>query len=146
MKNGWVVSRPRVPQAVAKATAAAAKNPQRFRERRSPKGGELGAPGAWLKQTRGAVEAFRALKRELPWLKESHRVVVEMAAQLRAQLEHGQRVNNVTVSLGLQGRQELRRLMSVLGATPADESRIQVPDDGEADPDEEFFTPAARPN
>ena len=129
------MSRPRVPQAVAKATAAAAKNPQRFRERRSPKAGELGAAGAWLKRTPGAVAAFNALKRELPWLKESHRVVVEMAAQLRALLASKE-------GLGLAGRQELRRLMSVLGATPADESRVNIADGDEEDPDEEHFKPA----
>jgi hypothetical protein len=136
-----------VPKAVAEFTGAAAKNPQRHGERRSPETGELGAPGAWLKMTRGGVEAFRALKRELPWLKESHRVVVEMAAQLRAQMQQGQH------GLGLQGRQELRRLMSVLGATPADESRVGWTGDDEEDPDEAAFDaasasarPPAKPN
>jgi hypothetical protein len=126
------MSRPRVPAAKAKVTAAAAKNPQRHRGRKAAGGAALGKPSPWL--SRGGRTAFASFKRELPWLKESHRVIVELASHLRGHLIEPPHL------LGLQGMQELRRCLGALGATPADESKVTLPDDDAEDPEEAFFS------
>ena len=126
--------RTRLPVAAAKVTGAAAKNPQRHRGRKAAKGGELGKPSAWLKLHPGAIKAYAAFKRELPWLKESHRAIVEIASQLR-----GRQITPGEI-LGLPGMQELRRCLAVLGATPADESKVAQADGDEEDPEEALFS------
>ena len=107
------------------------KNPQRHRDRKAHSGEPLGAPSMWLSVY--GKRAFLAFKRELFWLKESHRLVVELGADLRGKLMDPMEV------LGLPGRQELRRILAQLGATPADESKVTLPDEEEEDPDEAFF-------
>lgn len=81
--------------------------------------------------------AFERFRRELPWLKESHRMLVEMAATLRARVQ---------IAPALKDMQELRRMLGQLGATPADESKVAHAEE-EEDPDEAFFAASGgRPN
>ena len=128
--------RARTPVAKAKAAGADVKNPQRHRDRGQAKGvAELGKPSAGLGEY--AKRAFELFRRELPWLKESHRVIVELAATYRG------RMLDPEDHISLQAAQELRRCLAQLGATPADESRVMLPDDGDQDEDEAFFS--ARP-
>jgi hypothetical protein len=128
------MARPRTPVAKAKATAADVKNPGRHKGRAAPKGvAPLGAAPIWLGHY--GMKAFQAFKRELPWLKESHRVLVELAAGYRGVMMNP----DPEVRLGLQSAQELRRCLAQLGATPADESKVSLPDGGEEDPDDAFF-------
>lgn len=131
------MARARTPVAKAKAVAADVKNPQRHKKRRTPAGpAALGGPSAWLKLYE--KRAFEMFRRELPWLKESHRLLVEMASTYRARL-----FDPEATPLGLQAAQELRRCLAQLGATPADESKVNVPDGGEEDPEEAHFKPPA---
>jgi hypothetical protein len=124
--------RPRIPVKVAKVTGAAAKNPKRHASRAAPKGVPmLGKASPWLDPW--GVRAFEAFRRELPWLKESHRLLVEIAAHLRGRLMNPEEI------LGLAGMQELRRCLAQLGATPADESKVTLPDAGDQDPDDHLF-------
>lgn len=127
------MARPRTPVAKAKATAADVKNPGRHRSRKAPKGqAALGGPSAWLSLY--GKRAFEAFKRELPWLKESHRLLVELGAQTRGKL-----MDPEVDVVGLQERQELRRILAQLGATPADESKVNIPDAGDDEPEEALF-------
>lgn len=80
------------------------------------------------------AEAWRQFARELPWLNESHRALMEITVTIRARVISGQDV-------GIQALNLLRLCLGQLGATPVDASKITVPDDGEEDPDEEFFRP-----
>ena len=131
------MARARTPVAVAKATGAAAKNPQRHRGRAAPAGvAMLGAPSAYLEAHER--EAFKRFKKELPWLKESHRLLVELGARLRGCLMHPDLEKR---GLSLQGSQELRRICAQLGATPADESKVNHGDGGDQDPDDGYFAP-----
>lgn len=135
------MARPRTPVAKAKATAADVKNPGRHKDRTAPTGGAtLGAAPKWLGYY--GMQAFHAFKRELPWLKESHRVLVELASCYRARMLNP----DPEVVLSLPAAQELRRCLAQLGATPADESKVTLPDGGEEDPEEAFFRqpPAAK--
>jgi hypothetical protein len=104
-----------------------------------PKGHSLGGPSHHL--TLYEWRAFERFRAELPWLKESHRALVELAAMLRGQL-----LDPEFPGLNLKTMQELRRCLGQLGATPADESRIPHGDE-EEDPDEAFFASGGgRPN
>jgi hypothetical protein len=130
-----MMARARTPVAKAKATAADVKNPGRHKNRRAPRGvAALGAAPMWLGPS--GMKAFQAFKRELPWLKESHRVLVELASIYRGRMIDP---DPEKVPLGLQAAQELRRCLAQLGATPADESKVTLPDDGEEDPEAALF-------
>lgn len=132
------MARPRTPVAKAQASGAAVKNPGRHKDRAAPKGiAVLGTAPSWMSPLQ--KKAWTSIVRELPWLKESHRMLVMMATLLRAELETG------TISMAKM--QELRRCLAQLGATPADESRVSLPDD-EEDEDAAFFAPppGGKPN
>jgi len=118
-----MAGRPRLPEAVAKATGAAAKNPQRFRERKEPKVAKLGPPPARLSEAE--AEAWNTLADEIPWLSASDRQVVSIAARLIA------RFNADDLTIG--GMTELRQIMTQLGATPAARSKVHAPDDKDDD-------------
>lgn len=131
------MAKPRTPAAKAKATGADVKNPARHKGRRAPAGGvPLGGPSAHLGlYEKRAFERFRA---ELPWLKESHRLLVEIASKYRGLL-----LDPDVPLVGLQTMQELRRCLGALGATPADESKVSIASGDEEDPDEARFQAAA---
>lgn len=67
--------------------------------------------------------------RDLPWLNSSHRVILRMACRLTVDMDGGE--------FGVSKAQALSSILSKLGATPADESRVNAPDDDEDD--DEFF-------
>jgi len=113
-----------VPEAVARVTGAAARNPKRYRDRARPKVGPLGAPPAHLAEEE--AEAWRLFAAEMPWLGASDRTIAEVAARLRARLVAGQ------ATLGAMT--ELRLVLGAMGATPAARSKVMAPP-GDDDPD-----------
>lgn len=124
--------RPRTPVAKAKAAGADVKNPKRHEGRTAPKGTSgLGPASKWMGEWQ--VKAFDLFRGELPWLKESHRVLVELASVQRA------RMLDPEDRLSMDGATELRRCLAQLGATPADESKVNSGDGGEEDPDEALY-------
>jgi phage terminase small subunit len=123
------MARPRTPIAKAEATGRTVHDPQRYRDRKEPANKPLGEPSRMLKFNE--PEAYKAFKRELPWLTEGDRIVVEAASMLRARLMSGSRDPKV---IG-----QLLALCREMGATPATRSKIHVTDDGEADPANEFL-------
>src|SRR5436190_1234709 len=107
------MARPRTPVAKAKATGADVKNPGRHKARRAPGGLDpLGPASKFLAPH--AKKAFELFRAELPWLRESHRVLVELASIYRGRMIDP----DPEVGLSLQGAQELRRCLAQLGATP----------------------------
>lgn len=121
---------PRTPQAKAKATGRAAHDPQRFRDRKEPKGKPLGEPSEGLTETQ--QKCWEAFRREMPWLMESDRALVETASILRARLWTNH-------DLGVQALGQLRMCISAMGGTPADRSKVSVPDEESDDPAAEFL-------
>ncbi|SLJ92881.1 hypothetical protein SAMN06295987_1026 [Novosphingobium mathurense] len=118
----------RLPPQVAKVTGATSKNPGRHAGRNDPTSPLLGEPSRYLnaKQRR----AWRMFKDELPWLVESDRPLVDLAAIQRAKLIEfqGLTINEVQV---------YSAILSKLAATPVDRSRApSFLDDEEPD---EFF-------
>jgi len=119
---------PRLPAAKADVTGAADKNPQRHRERTEPQGRPLGDPASFL--TEYGKQAWEGFKRELPWLMESDRAVLEVCSQVRGLILSGEDVGVTKLSM-------YQSMLSKLGATPADRTRVSVPE-GDGD-DDEFF-------
>jgi hypothetical protein len=120
---------PRLPVMKAETTGAAIKNPGRHRNRKQPRSATpLGAPSAFLKD--GAITAWEGFRRELPWLTEGHRTLVEIASTIRGRLIDGEDVGISALSL-------LQVCLGKLGATPTDESKVNFGDEG-GDPDPMF--------
>jgi len=109
--------------------------------RAAAKADGLGGPSTHL--SLWERRAFERFKREIPWLKESHRLLVELGATLRG------KILDPEATPDLKELQELRRILGQLGATPADESRVAHAAE-EEDPDDAFFAGSAaagrRPN
>ena len=118
---------PRTPAAKAKATGANVAHPGRHASRSEPKGKPLGDAAEFLDEF--GKRAWEGFKRELPWLMESDRAVMEVCAQVRGLLLAGEEVGVTKLSM-------YQSMLSKLGATPADRTRIDAPDDEEED---EFF-------
>lgn len=121
------MARPRNPLAKAKAEGRDKMNAGRFKNRAEPKAnGPLGTPPQWIVDTDSskAKSAWLLFQKELPWLNQSHRILVGMAANIQGRLMAGQEV-------GVQAMNLLRQMLGQMGATPADATKITVPDDGE---------------
>ncbi len=121
------MARPRTPRAKAVVEASDKKNPKRFKGRNEPKGdAPLGPPPKWVVDTDAikAKSAWLLFQREIPWLTESHRMLVGMAANIQGRIMAGQEV-------GVQAMNLLRQMLGQMGATPSDASKITVPDGDE---------------
>ncbi len=122
------MARSRTPVAKAKVTGATLKDPQRHRDRKEPSGRPLGKASDFLDVN--GQKAWEGFKRELPWLMESDRSMVEIAASVRGRLLGGEDV-------GVQALSMLQSILTKLGASPADRSKVALPDD-EKEKDEFF--------
>lgn len=118
----------RTPQLKAAVTGTADRNPQRFADRKEPKVAELGGPSVFLDEF--GKSAWESFKRELPWLAESDRALVEIAASVRGRLIGGEDVGITALSM-------LQSILSKMGASPADRSKVSAPDDDTEE--DEFF-------
>ena len=118
----------RTPALKAAVTGTADRNPKRHRERKEPKVAGLGKASAFL--DKNGVAAWEGFRRELPWLAESDRALVEIAASVRGRLLAGEDVGVTALSM-------LQSILSKMGASPADRTRVSVPDD-ESEEDEFF--------
>lgn len=125
----------RTPLAKAQVSGAAAKNPQRFRDRKGPAAPKpLGEPPLYMPEVQRGIWAELAV--ELPWLNAGHRTLFALVCRLVARL----RADEILPAEG----QLLSSTLSKLGATPVDETKVNHGDGGdEPDSSEAFF---ARPN
>lgn len=130
------MAKPRLPQAKAEASGAVLKNAGRFEGRAAPKRTRpIGEP--YANMTEAQKECWRELAGEMPWLHSAHRVLLRLACYHAARL-------GTDPEFGVSATQALSSILSKLGATPVDETKVTHGDDGdEADPAEAFF---ARPN
>lgn len=117
---------PRLPALKARAQGADLKNPARFKDRANPAVVALGDPPEWMGGEQRLI--WKAFVAELPWLAESDRALVEMATLIRARVYSGE-------IPGVQALNLLRQCLGSMGATPADRSKVPMPDDpGDEDP------------
>ncbi len=106
-------------------------HPERLKGRSAPsKTRPIGEP--YARMSEGERELWREFSDNLPWLHSSHRILLRLACHLGAQLEDGE--------MGINRTQALSAILSKLGATPTDESRVNHSSDPETDPNDRFFT------
>jgi hypothetical protein len=123
--------KPRLPKAKADASGAAIKNPGRFKDRKAPKRTRpLGEP--YSAMTEDQRRYWREFAVDMPWLHSGHRVLLRMACQFAARLDTDD-------GIGENAAKVLSALLSKLGATPVDETKVNHGDDGEEDPADQFF-------
>ena len=121
--------RPRLPQDVAKITGAADKNAKRFKDRASPKVKSLGpAPKAFTDEQREIWNEFNA---DFPWLGRTDRKLVGMACLLQDAINAG----DAPIAYFAQ----LRLMLSSMGGTPVDRSKVTMAEDTKPDPADEFL-------
>src|SRR3979411_1667100 len=125
--------RPRTPKIKAEITGRVMHDPQRFRNRNEPNVvGRLGDAPTWMSHEQKT--AWETFSDDLPWLNHSHRSLVEIASTVRARVITGEDVG--VHALGI-----LRKCLGQLGATPADASKVALPDDAEPDdPSAKYFS------
>lgn len=118
----------RTPTAKAEVTGTASRNPQRFKSRGKHKLAPLGEPFDYM----GGEEriAWALFGKELPWLTVAHRPMVEVACKLRARFILGE-------DIGVTALSAYQSILSKLGASPTDDSRVAKMDDDQ-EPDEFF--------
>jgi len=122
--------RQRTPKAKAVVSGAAAKNAARFKDRKGPKGTRpLGEPYSTM--TAEQKTAWAEIQYEMPWLTSSDRIMVRLACSWIARMEED--------DLGVAASSALASILSKLGATPVDVSKVNHGDSEEEDPSDEFF-------
>lgn len=124
------MARPRVPLEKALASGAAQHDPQRFRNRKAPKAKPLGAP--YVVMSEGEKAAWLDMAGDMPWLRSGHRVLLRLASQIVARMDEGEQ-------LPISAINSLSVILSKLGATPVDETKVNHAGDGDEDPDDRFF-------
>lgn len=126
------MARPRLPVDKAAASGAAVKNPGRHAGRTKPKNTRpLGVP--YKQMTATQKKAWKDFAAEMPWLNSSHRVLLRLACIWVA------RMDDPDAEFGVSATQALSSILSKLGATPVDESKVAHDPGGDEDPDEAFF-------
>ncbi len=129
------MARPRLPQAKAEVSGAALKNPGTFKARKAPKGTRpIGEP--YARMTPGQQEAWHEMVAEMPWLNSAHRTLLRLACIISARLDEA--------DVGVNQLQTLSAILSKLGATPVDETRLNLPAEDDEDPADKFFHIPAR--
>lgn len=124
-----MAGRPRLPNEVAKITGAEAKNAGRFKGRASPKVKSLGLPPVKFCEARAAIwEEFNA---DFPWLGRSDRRLVGLAVELQYMID--------TEPQPVAVFAQMRLLLSSMGGTPVDRSKVGTPDEDDEDPADKFF-------
>jgi hypothetical protein len=112
------MSRRRIPQEVARITGRTKLHPARYRDRADPPAtAPLGKPSAWMTAEQG--RAWAMFVREIPWLCESDRGLVEIAATIRARLIARE-------ACGLSVLNLLRLCLAQMGGSPSDRSKVSA--------------------
>lgn len=122
------MARPRNPVAKQRVSGS---HPERLKGRTElTRGKPLGEPYARMSEAECAV--WRELADSLPWLQSSHRILVRLACKLAAEMDEG--------DFAVNRSQVLSAVLSKLGATPVDSSRVQYSEADDEDPAERFFS------
>jgi hypothetical protein len=126
------MARARLPVDKAAVSGAAAKNPGRHAGRTKPKGTKaLGAPYASMDAAQ--KRAWKEFAADMPWLNSSHRRILQLACFWAAKLD------DPKAEFGVSATQALSSILSKLGATPVDETKVGNGGGEENDPDDKFF-------
>ncbi|WP_253950427.1 hypothetical protein [Methylibium sp. T29] len=111
-------------------SGAAIHDPARFKDRKSPKKTRpLGEP--YVRMTDDQKVCWEEYRSELPWLNSSHRPLLRLACIWTAKMDE--------VDFGVSATQALSSILSKLGATPVDETKVNHAEDDDEDPADRFF-------
>ena len=128
---------PRLPDKKAEVSGAKAKNPGRFKDRKTPKRTRpIGEP--YPNMTKEQKKAWAEYAKEMPWLHSAHRQLLRLACMWSAKLE-------TDLEFGVSATKALSSILSKLGATPTDETKVNHASDEEENPEDKFF-PSTRPH
>lgn len=126
-----MAGRPRLPQEVAQITGSAARSAGRFAGRSSPKVRSLGpAPKRFSPEQ---AEIWDEFNDDFPWLGRSDRNLVGLAVLLQMQIN----LAGTEATAAMFG--QMRLMLSSMGGTPVDRSKVGKPDDEDEDPAAEFI-------
>lgn len=118
--------RPRLPQQKAEVSGAIGKNAGRFKDRAvSGKTRSVGQPYASM--TEYQCMAWQQLTSEAPWLNSSHRQMLRLACIVIALIEEGRE------EIGVKHITTLRAVLSSLGMTPIDETKVAHKEEEDVD-------------
>ncbi|WP_225591588.1 hypothetical protein [Stenotrophomonas sp. STM01] len=124
------MAKPRTPTKKAKVSGATLKDSGRYKGRKEPTNPSLvGTP--YKGMTPAEVKVWKECAENMPWLNVSHRLLLRQVSILAARME-------TDPELGISAMHALSAMLSKLGATPTDESKVDHPQ-GEEDQDEHFF-------
>jgi len=124
------MARPRLPVEVASITGAEGKNPKRHRGRSAPPVRSLGLPPKRFDEDQ--QEIWNEFNDDFPWLGRSDRRVVGLAVMLQHMIDTDP---DCPVAVFAQ----MRMLLSAMGGTPVDRSKVQTPEEESEDPAAEFL-------
>lgn len=128
------MARNRTPNDKAEVAGRTTINPGRFEGRKTPpRKRPLGEP--YLKMTDAQKEAWAEYAAEMPWLHSAHRPLLRLACIWTAKMDDAE--------FGVSATQALSSILSKLGATPVDETKVMHGDGEEEDPADQYF---GRPN
>ena len=125
-----LAGRPRQPLAKHAATGALNHNPKRFKGRKEPKPRPIGKPSVGL--TKNEVKYWHAFCREASWFTEADRSLLEQACKYRAQSFSRKGLSDTAVGKYVS-------ILSRLGLTPTDRSRVVVPDGAETSSADDYL-------
>lgn len=78
-------------------------------------------------------KVWEECRAEMPWLKAGHRLLLRQTCILAARME-------TETDMGVSAHQALSAMLSKLGATPTDETKVNFDAGDEEDPADRFFT------
>ena len=124
------MARPRLPEKVAQVTGADKRSPGRFKGRKTPVVKSLGpAPQRF---TPDQAEIWDEFNEDFPWLGRSDRRLVGLAVVMQHMIDTDP---DCPVAVFAQ----MRMLLSAMGGTPVDRSKVTAPDDDTPDPADAFL-------
>jgi hypothetical protein len=124
------MARPRLPAEVATVIGADKRSPGRFKVRSAPVSKSLGpAPKGFLPEQIRIWDEFNA---DFPWLGRSDRRLVGLAVRLQHTIDTDP---DCPVAVFAQ----MRMLLSAMGGTPVDRSKVSALEDDKKDPADEFL-------
>jgi len=123
------MAKPRLPGMVAKVTGAAPRSPGRFKDRADPKVKTVGRAPDHLSPA--AKRAWGMFVRRMPWLSNADEAMLEIASMVRGQILDGEDVGVAKLNM-------YQSVLSKLGASPTDRSKVAMPDEEKPEEDEFF--------
>lgn len=123
--------KPRLPKSKAEVSGSALHDPGRFKDRKKPaRSRPVGEPYATMNDNQRA--AWAEFQHELPWLTSAHRPLLRLACIWTAKMEEA--------DFGVSATKALSAILSKLGATPVDETKVNHADGEDEDPTDKFFS------